>query len=67
MCVVNRPEIDRLFQGLSKKQKLALARRDAREIAHVFNDAMGHRMYDRAASDALLVMCDRYAKKVGAP
>lgn len=63
---MTRPEIDRLFAGLSKKQKLALARRDAREIAHVLNDAHGHRMYDRAASDVLFVLCDRYARKVSA-
>jgi hypothetical protein len=57
--------LDRLFAGLTRKQKLALANRDAREIAYVFNDMNGDRMYNATFTNDLLARCDAYARKTG--
>jgi hypothetical protein len=55
---------ERMFDGLTRRQKLALAARDAREMSYLFNDRNGDRLYDATLTNALLARCDAYARKV---
>jgi hypothetical protein len=53
-----------IYNSLGRRSKLALAARNQREIADVFCDINGERIYDADISNRVLALCDRYASKV---